>query len=159
MVGNILIIGDQNKDGQSLKEALKKETNFSVQLLARNGSSASAIVQKDPDLLVLNPKASYTDILDFYYEIKKEPKIQDLPIVLLMDEKEMKSADLPSGVQEVLYRPLRFSEAVCRIQLLFKRLHRVDQKNLIERGKLSIDVSKYEVRIGDKKIDLTSSIS
>jgi len=42
-----------------------------------------------------------------------------------------------------------------RIKNLFKRLHRIDQKNLIQRGRLSIDVSKYEVRIADRKIDLT----
>jgi DNA-binding response OmpR family regulator len=72
-----------------------------------------------------------------------------------MDENEMKSADLPSGIQEVLYRPLRIPEAVARIQHLFKRIHKVDQKNLITRGKISIDVTKYETRVGDKKIDLT----
>ena len=28
MIGNILIVGDQNKEGLALKEALKKGTNF-----------------------------------------------------------------------------------------------------------------------------------
>ena len=31
----------------------------------------------------------------------------------------------------------------------------MDHKNLIQKGKLTIDVSKYEVRLGEKKIDLT----
>ncbi len=155
MVGNILIIGDQNKDGALLKDALKSQTHFSVHVLPRNGSTAASVAQKDPDLVILSPKESYAQEINFYYELKKESRMQDVPIVLLLDEKEMKSADLPSGIQEVLYRPLRIPEAVCRVQLLFKRLHKVDQKNLIQRGKLSIDVSKYEVRIGDRKIDLT----
>jgi len=81
--------------------------------------------------------------------------VQDIPMILLMDESEMKSADLPSGIQEVLYRPLRMPEAVARVNLLFKRVHKIDQKNLIQRGKVSLDVTKYEVRVGDKKIDLT----
>ena len=75
--------------------------------------------------------------------------------MLLMDENEMKAADLPSGIQDVLYRPLRVNEAVARIQHLFKRIHKVDQKNLITRGKITIDVAKYETKIGDRKIDLT----
>ena len=37
-------------------------------------------------------------------------------IMLLLDETEMKNADLPSGIQEVLYRPLRLAEAVARIK-------------------------------------------
>ncbi|MBI4432222.1 MAG: response regulator transcription factor [Candidatus Omnitrophica bacterium] len=155
MVGNILIIGSENKQGLELKDAVKKETHFTAQVLARNGLAISAVASREPDLMVVNPKASYMEMMDLYYSMKKEPLLQDVPIILLMDEKEMKSADLPSGIQEVLYRPLRMPEAIARIQLVFKRLHKVDQKNLIQRGKISIDVSKYEVRIGDKKIDLT----
>ena len=155
MVGSVLIIGEQNKQGLELSEALKKETHFSASVVAKSGISMNAIVDKEPDLIVFNLKSQYFEIIDLYYSIKKEPQVQDTPIVLLMDESEMKTADLPSGIQDVLYRPLRVSEAVARIQHLFKRLHKVDQKNLIVRGKISIDVSKYETRVGDKKIDLT----
>lgn len=155
MVGTILIVGDQNKQGVELKDVLKKETNFASKLLSLNGNTLSGIVSAGPDLLIMNPKTSYLEIMDLYYSLKKEPQLQDTPMVFLLDETEMRVADLPSGVQEVLYRPLRLPEAVARIKLLFKRIHRVDQKDLIQRGKLTIDVSKYEVRLGDKKIDLT----
>ena len=155
MTGNILIVGDQNRQGAELKDALKKDTHFSVTHMARNGATASSIGEKEPELIVINPKASYTEIMDLYYAIKKEPQVQETPIVLLMDEGEMKTADLPSGIQEVLYRPLRMNEAVSRINFLFKRIHKVDQKNIIQRGKITIDVAKYETRIGDRKIDLT----
>lgn len=155
MIGTILIIGDQNKQGAELKETLKKETHFTVTVLPKNTATAASVAEKAPDLIVINPKAAYTEIMDFYYSLKKEPQVQETPIVLLMDEGEMKSADLPSGIQEVLYRPLRMAEAVSRIQFLFKRIHKVDQKNIIQRGKISIDVVKYETKVGDKKIDLT----
>ena len=155
MVGKILIIGDQNKQGAELKDALKKETNFVTYFISKNGISMSAIVEKEPDLIVINPKSTYFEMMDLYYSIKKEQSIQDTPIILLMDENEMKLADLPSGIQEVLYRPLRMAEALARINLLFKRIHKVDKKNVIQRGKMSMDVSKYEVRIDDRKIDLT----
>ncbi len=155
MVGTILIIGDQNKQGLELKEALKKDTHFTTILVPKNGISVNAVVERDPDLIILNPKASYFELVDLYYSIKKEPQIQETPMALLLDEAEMKTADLPSGIQEVLYRPLRMSEAVSRVTHLFKRLHKVDQKDLIVRGKIRIDVSKYETRVADKKIDLT----
>jgi DNA-binding response OmpR family regulator len=155
MVGTILIIGDENKQGLELKEALKKETHFSATVVPKNAISVNAVAEKGPDLIILNPRAQYFEIIDLYYSIKKDAQTQDIPIVLLIDEKEMKTADLPSGIQEVLYRPIRVSEAVARIQHLFKRLHKVDQKNLITRGKISIDVAKYETRVGEKKIDLT----
>ncbi len=155
MVGSILIIGDENKQGLLLKDALKKETHFSLSLISKTAISVSAIVEKAPDVIVINPKTTYFEIMDLYYSLKKEPQIIDTPIVLLMDESEMKAADLPSGIQEVLYRPLRLEEAVTRIQLLFKRIHKIDQKNVIQRGKIMIDVAKYEIKIGEKKIDLT----
>jgi len=155
MVGTILIIGDQNKQGLELKDALKKETHFTTVLVPKNGISVNAVVERDPDLIILNPKSSYFELIDLYYSIKKEPQIQETPMALLLDESEMKTADLPSGIQEVLYRPLRITEAVSRINHLFKRLHKVDQKDLIVRGKIRIDVTKYETRVADKKIDLT----
>ena len=155
MVGSVLVIGDQNKQGLELKDALKKETHFSVNLVSKNLISVNAIAEKEPDLIVLNPKSTYFEIMDLYYGLKKDVSIQETPILLLMDENEMKTADLPSGIQEVLYRPLRMAEAVSRIQFLFKRIHKIDQKNIIQRGKITIDVAKYETRIGDKKIDLT----
>lgn len=155
MVGSILIVGDQNKQGGELKDALKKDTHFSVSHVSRANLSPDAVAEKEPDLIIINPKSAYSEIMDFYYSLKKEPQIQETPIILLMDESEMKTADLPSGIQEVLYRPLRIPEAVSRIQFLFKRIHKVDQKNIIQRGKITIDVAKYETKIGDKKIDLT----
>ncbi|MBI2095888.1 MAG: response regulator transcription factor [Candidatus Omnitrophica bacterium] len=155
MVGNILIVGDQNKQGQELKEALKKDTHFSAQLISRKAATMEELARREADLIVLNPKNGYSEILDLYYGIRKEPPLQDVPLVLLLDESEMKAADLPSGIQEVLYRPLRLVEAVARVNLLFKRIHKVDQKNLITRGRLTMDITKYEVRVGEKKIDLT----
>jgi DNA-binding response OmpR family regulator len=155
MVGTILVIGDQNKQGLELRDALKKETNFTVYSAAKNGLTTSLIAERDPDLIILNPKTTHYEFIDLYFSLRKEAALQELPVVLLLDEAEMKNADLPAGVQEILYRPLRLAEAVARIQFLFKRLHKVDQKNLIQGGKLSIDISKYEVRVGERKIDLT----
>lgn len=155
MVGTILIIGDQNKQGAELKDVLKKETHFATFLVPKSGISVNAVVEREPDLIIFNPKTSYFEMVDLYYSIKKEPQVQDTPMALLLDESEMKTADLPSGIQEVFYRPLRVGEVVSRINHLFKRLHKVDQKNLIVRGKITIDVAKYETRLGDKKIDLT----
>ncbi len=155
MIGKILIIGDQNGEGQKLRDSLKKETNLTLRLISLNGVSISTAIEQDADILVINPKASYLEAMDIYYSLKKEPQMQDTPLVLMLDENEMKSADLPSGIQDVLYRPLRLPEAVSRIKLLLKRVHKVDQKDIIRSGKLTIDIAKYEVKIGEKKIDLT----
>lgn len=155
MTGKIIIIGDENKEGRLLKDALKKSTHFVVHQAAVGGILFVELIEREPDMIILNPQKSYTDVMDLYYALKKDAQTQDLPVVLMMDESELRSADLPSGIQEVLYRPLRMPEAVARLTNLFKRVHKVDQKNLIQRGKLVIDVAKYEVRVGEKKVDLT----
>ncbi len=155
MVGSIVIAGDENRQAFELKDALKKSTNFSVTVLPAAPTLLKSLTQRPPDLIVLNPKGLYVEMMDTYYAIRKEPSLQDTPIVLMFDESQMRSADLPSGIQEILIRPIRPVEAVLRIELLYKRYHRIDQKNMIERGKLTIDVSRYEVRIGERKIDLT----
>ena len=101
------------------------------ELRSRFPEADITILEKEPDLLVLNPKADYSEMLDLYYRVKNESRTRDIPVVLLMDEAQMRSADLPSGIADVLYRPLRFPEAVMRINFLFKRIHKIDQKDLI----------------------------
>ena len=155
MLGNIAILGDQNTQGLELKEALKKSTAFVVRMMPLTGPLFSILSKFEPDLVVLNPRSSAAEVIETYYALKKEAMFQDLPVAVVLDEAEMRSADLPGGIQEILVRPIRLPEAVMRLKHLLKRTHRIDQKNCIDRGKLSIDVSKYEVRIDERKIDLT----
>lgn len=155
MLGNILLIGDQNKQALELRNALKKDTNFTVKVLANNPSVVESVQKAEPDLLLLNPKSSSSEALDLYYTLRKEPSLQDTPVLLFVDDAEMASLDLPAGIQDIIFRPIRVSEAIARIKILLKRAHKIDQKSLIRRGKLTMDITKYEVRINDKKVDLT----
>jgi DNA-binding response OmpR family regulator len=54
---------------------------------------------------------------------------------------------MPSGMVQ------RLAKTVAAATL--KKVHKVDEKNLIQRGRVTIDITKYEVRVGEKKIDLT----
>ncbi len=155
MRGNILILGDQNKSGQELGNALKKATHFAVRILPIAHFSRGVVVEYKPDLIVLNPKGDCSEVMTIYYELKKEEQTKDSVVVLIVDYTQIKTADLPPGVQEVLYRPLRLDEAVVRLEHLFKRTHKINEKNLIQKGRLTMDIAKYEVSVGSKKIDLT----
>lgn len=156
MLGSVLIVGEEHKDGKLLKEALKKEAStFTVHQIAFSAQVLSVISEKRPTILLLNPATNSHQAMDVYYALKKEPGLSDITVGFLIDEPQMRMADLPSGVAEVLFRPLKISEAVARIHFLFKRVHKIDEKNLIIRGKLAMDVSRYEVRIDERKIDLT----
>lgn len=155
MPQKILIISDSEKEVKSFKDSLQRETHHSVSLISGNHNTVQEVVTKMPDLVILSPTHSYTDIIGRYYELKKDERTQDVPMMLVLEEKEMVHSDIPSGIQEVLIKPLRVQEAIARIHLLFKKLNQANEKNVIQRGKLVIDVEKYEVRVREKKVDLT----
>lgn len=152
---NILIAGDKNSAAKQMKDALRKEAQFLVRIISFEKKALDQAVSKGVDLIILNPESTYMEATDIYYAVKKEAATEDIPIIFVIDEREMQTADLPSGVQEILYRPLKSAEVVARIKHVLKRIHKTDQKNVIHRGKLVVDIAKYEVYVQDKKIDLT----
>ncbi len=108
-----------------------------------------------PDFIFLNPDDGYEDSLRHYYQLKKESAVRDVPIILILKEDELKAAEIPSGIEDILVRPVRGEECLTRARILYKKLHNVTSKNQVRAGDLEIDLSRYEVRVNGLKVDLT----
>ncbi len=155
MTGKVLIIGNKTKDGRLIHDALKKEAAFLSRLVSKEEAAPALVLKFRPDLLVINPDESFNGMADFYHRIRKEEPCADIPVVAILGESELKSANLPAGIQDVFCRPVREAECVARLLMLYRKFNRLTDKNLVRCGDLEIDVSKYEVRVGGEKVDLT----
>lgn len=155
MTGKVLIIGDKAKEGKALHDALRKQTSFTSRVSPKSDAAANFILKFNPDIIVLNPEARYSEMLDTYHMIKKEESLGEIPLILIAGEEEMKDPAIPTGLQDLFCRPLRVAECVARILILYKKTNKITDKNVIRCRDLEIDVSKYEVRVSGEKIDLT----
>lgn len=154
MTGKILIIGDKGKDGHALHEAFKKEAQFLSRIVPAAGTKSAAVIKYDPDVMVLNPDGALWAMSDFCRAVKTEEPLADIPLIAIVNEEEL-GREMPGGIQDIFCRPLRTPECVARILMMYRKSNRLTGKNFIRTGDLEIDVAKYEVRVGDRKMDLT----
>lgn len=154
MNAKILLISDSD-DLKPLALALKDSPHFVSRQASVREIGTDLASKAKPDLLVLSAPAS--GLTQACERIKMEKQLADLPLFAVLDVKELAhpSFQAPGGVYDVFTRPLRVEECVARLVMAFKKFHRISDKNVIVSGDLEIDVSRYEVRVGGDKVDLT----
>ncbi len=155
MTGKVLVVGDKAKDGRLIHDVLKKESGLLGRLVSKTEATHAFLIKFKPDILVLNPDDGFAGMAEYYHTVKKDAALADIPVVAVLGESDLKSANLPAGIQDVFCRPVREAECAARLLILYRKFNRLSDKNVIRCGDLEIDVSKYEVRVGDRKVDLT----
>lgn len=155
MNAKILLISD-SEDLKALHQALKSSPNFVSRTAAVKEIMADLAAKAKPDLLIVSAPAGPA-LMAACERIKTEKSLADLPLFAVLDVKELShpSFQVPAGVYDVFTRPLRVEECLARLVLAYKKFHRITDKNVITSGDLEIDVSRYEVRVGGEKVDLT----
>jgi DNA-binding response OmpR family regulator len=155
MQGRVLIIGKEDGDIKALRKTLKEKSNFVSRAVEKKDFFTETMLKFKPDLIVLNPEASVLGMLDLYHKLRNDRVGAELPVILLISEEECLRAEVPIGLNDVIVKPLRPSEAVSRILLTYKKTHRVSEENVIRSRDVEIDISKYEVKVKNNKITLT----
>lgn len=155
MNAKVLLISDSD-DLKLLQQALKSSPHFVSRQAAFKDIGPELIAKTKPDLLVVSA-ASMSGLLPACERIKADKTLAELPLFAVLEMKELSHASfqVPPGVYDVFSRPLRVDECVARLIMAYKKFHRITDKNVIVSGDLEIDVSRYEVRIGGEKVDLT----
>jgi two-component system, OmpR family, alkaline phosphatase synthesis response regulator PhoP len=155
MTGRVLIVGDKADEGRILHQALKRESNFLSRVISHRDLKLETVLKFEPDMIILNPDGKFDESISAYHQLKKQDATSDMPMVMILSEEEMKDPRVPSGLYDVFCRPMRAAECVARLVLIYKKSHRITDRSLISAGDLEIDVSRYEVRLNGRKVDLT----
>ncbi len=157
MTGRVLIIGPKDADINALLEYVKKESHFIARLTDLSEITEEVILGFKPDVIIFNAGASPEIALKFFDRFMKLASLKDLPCLIAVDEASIISASssLPMGVADIIAKPIRPFEVMAKIQLLYRKTHRISDTSIIRSAELEIDTSKYEVRVSGKKIDLT----
>ena len=158
MQKKIIVIDDEKNIVNIIKFNLKKEGY--VVITASDGQEGlEKIFSQNPDLILLDimmPK------MDGYEVCKKVREKINTPIIMLTARAEEvdKVLGLELGADDYVTKPFGIRELMARVKANLRRKE-VSEKsvsentNILEFGKLIIDVDRYEVRKDEKIIELT----
>jgi DNA-binding response OmpR family regulator len=155
----IAVVDDEPDIVELIAHHLKKE-RFGVKEFYDGASLLSYLDTTLPDLIILDLMLPEIDGLEICRILKKDERTSSVPIVMLTAKgtETDKVVGLELGADDYIVKPFSPRELVARVKAVLRRVEkRVEKAKLIKIDDLVIDIGKFEVRIGEKKIDLTTT--
>ncbi len=151
-----LLVVDDDPDLVDIIAYTLRKDNHQVNV-ATSGEEALALARQDPpDLVVLDVMLPGLDGFEVCRRLRQD---SDLPVILLTARGE--EADrvwgLDLGADDYITKPFSHRELLARVRAVARRaaLNRTPNEGRLRVGQLSMDFGLREVRVGDRKVDLT----
>ncbi|MCG8350192.1 MAG: response regulator transcription factor [Chloroflexales bacterium] len=150
----ILIIEDETEIAGYLRRGLTLE-GFIVEIANDGNTGLAAARENPPDLVVLDLMLPGLDGLEVARRLRAASEV---PIIILTarDAVPDRVAGLESGADDYLVKPFAFEELLARIRVQLRRRQSAQQSDVLRYNNLIIDTAAREVRIGDRRVDLTA---
>jgi two-component system alkaline phosphatase synthesis response regulator PhoP len=158
-VPKVLVVDDAPDIVRLVRDYLE-HAGFSV-LAAANGVDAIRIARTErPDLIVLDLGLPGRDGLDVTRELRRDPTVSSVPIVMLTaraDESD-KLVGLELGADDYVTKPFSAKELVARVRAVLRRAQAVATlAESVHVGDLAIDIPRMAVDVGGRAVDLTAT--
>ena len=157
MPRKILIVDDEPLIIKGLKYSLEQDGYETDS--AQDGEEALAKFAAEPfDLILLDVMLPKVDGIEVCQRIREKSNV---PIIMLTAKGEVEDRiiGLELGADDYLVKPFSPRELVARARALLRRVHADSepQREVLEFGELTIDVSGHKVLVNNEEIDLTAS--
>jgi two-component system phosphate regulon response regulator PhoB len=157
MTKTVLIVEDETDILHLIEWHLKAE-DYSV-LTAQNGiKGLDKAMEQLPDLIILDLMLPGMDGLEICKALKRNPKTERIPIVMLTAKGEEvdRIVGLELGADDYMVKPFSPRELTLRVRAILRRFDKeMPEETKVQYKDLSIDLDSYRVWIGDKEILLT----
>lgn len=152
---NILVVDDELPIRDMLTMALEAG-GYSVIQAESAQDAYTIIIDKKPDLLLLDWMMPGTSGLELLRRLKKNELTEMLPVVMLTakTEEDDKIAGLDTGADDYLVKPFSPRELVSRVKAVLRRSARQDSADPIEIEGLVFDPIGHRVSIDSKTVNL-----
>lgn len=155
----LLLIEDDKDIQELLRYNLSKEGYQIVQAFTGE-EGLKAARGKSPDLIILDLMLPGMDGLEVCKLLKKEPKTEGIPVVMLTAKGEEPDvvAGLEIGAEDYILKPFSPKVLIARIRTVLRRTHRLAEENTGEEIKiheLSIHPGRHEVIYKGRRLELT----
>ena len=151
--GKILIVEDDKKIAEALKDYLEKE-KFNVSIFNTGKTVVSNVKINPPDLILLDIMLPDKDGITICREIRI---FSNVPIIFVTAKVEDvdRLLGLELGADDYICKPFIPQEVVARVKAVMRRTRPGQAEKKIVVGLLVMDDENHEVRIGESNIDIT----
>jgi two-component system phosphate regulon response regulator PhoB len=152
---HILIVEDEPAIRDMVAFALRK-AGMEPAHAADARAAQTMIVERVPDLILLDWMLPGMSGLDLARRLRKEELTRDVPIIMLTarGEETDRVGGLEAGVDDYVVKPFSPRELIARINAVMRRAHGSDSDGVIEIGKLRIDSPAHRVYAGDETVPI-----
>jgi two-component system phosphate regulon response regulator PhoB len=152
---HILIVEDEPAIRDMVAFALRK-AGMEPAHAADARAAQTMIVERVPDLILLDWMLPGMSGLDLARRLRKEELTRDVPIIMLTarGEETDRVGGLEAGVDDYVVKPFSPRELIARINAVMRRTHGSDSDGVIEIGKLRIDSPAHRVYAGDETVPI-----
>jgi DNA-binding response OmpR family regulator len=156
LVARVLVAEDDAKQANLLRVYLERE-GHSVQVVGDGRAALERCRAYRPDLVVLDVMMPLVDGLDVCRILRAESDVAILLLTARATENDQ-LLGLDIGADDYLTKPYSPRVLTARVRALLRRSGRVaqDEAVLLRVGDLRVDVGKFEVRVGERPVELTA---
>ena len=157
----ILVVEDEKNIRELIKFNLRN-ADFEVDTAA-DGKTALEKLSEEIDLVVLDLMLPEIDGMEICRRMRGSEKLRQIPIIMLTakGEEVERILGLEMGADDYMTKPFSPRELVARIKAIFRRIKEFKEDSekmkdeIIEAGKLKLDIPRHEVIYENQKIILT----
>lgn len=155
-MSKIFIIEDEKKIRDELSIFLKNN-GYEVVIEEKFENVVEEIEKSGADLVLLDLNLPGND---GYYICKSLRKVSNIPIIIVTSKNteidELMSMNF--GADDFVTKPYNTQILLARIESILKRVNRISKiSNIIEYGKVTLDISRGMIKVNDKIVELTKN--
>ena len=115
---NVVIVDDTPTNLQLMRALVLRLEGSQPILFADSGSGLAWCLEHDPDLIIVDYMMPNLDGLEFIRRIRREPRHDDLPILMVTadHEKSVRYTALDEGASDFLNKPVDRMEFLARVK-------------------------------------------
>jgi two-component system phosphate regulon response regulator PhoB len=151
----ILIVEDEPPVREMLRFLLKQHGMTVIE--AEDAAQAGReIIEKSPDMVVLDWMLPGQSGVDFARDLKQRPETRNLPIIMLTAraEEDDKVKGLEVGADDYVTKPFSPRELLARVKAVLRRVSALHGEDKVEVKGLSLDPVSHRVLADESDIDL-----
>jgi DNA-binding response OmpR family regulator len=149
----ILLVEDEHKIARAIKRGLEQES-FSVDTAYDGSEGFDLASTEEYDLIILDLMIPKKDGVEVCKRLRENGN--QVPILMLTAKSSVddKILGLNTGADDYMTKPFAFEELLARVRALLRRPHNSIEQDLFC-GDLSLNTLTYEVKRGDKVVELS----
>ena len=155
---NILVVEDDAALRKMMQSVLQR--NGYRTLLAEDGEAALAVLEREQaDLIITDIMMPNMDGYELTELLRQSNYNMPILMVTVKESYTDKHRGFSAGIDDYMVKPIDINEMILRVRALLRRVHADSepQREVLEFGELTIDVSGHKVLVNGEEIDLTAS--